>query len=163
LQLSRCIKQIFAFTPNKKLHLQERYPFLWEKKLNIPIARSWEEHKRGDPGKMGSVLLPTLRQKREVDAAIRDTIDKVLVLRFGRAADAACLHLDDLVSANPRDLFVEPICPSPCTNDRVPLVFYVLQLVPRGDFGLNELVIVRSGYRCSLLVLVTTGFRFCWH
>lgn len=48
---------------------------------------------------MGSALLPTLRQKREVDAAIRDTLDKVLVLRFGRANDAACLHLDDIVSA----------------------------------------------------------------
>ncbi|OEL36687.1 hypothetical protein BAE44_0002295 [Dichanthelium oligosanthes] len=46
---------------------------------------------------MGSALLPTLRLKREVDAAIRDTLDKVLVLRFGRAADASCLHLDDIV------------------------------------------------------------------
>jgi hypothetical protein len=47
---------------------------------------------------MGSVVLPTLRRKREVDAAIRDTLDKVLVLRFGRGADAACLQLDDVVS-----------------------------------------------------------------
>jgi hypothetical protein len=51
--------------------------------------------------KMGSALLPTLRLKREVDAAIRDTLDKVLVLRFGRTADAACLHLDDIVSTPP--------------------------------------------------------------
>lgn len=48
---------------------------------------------------MGSALLPTLRLKSEVDTAIRDTLDKVLVLRFGRATDAACLHLDDIVSA----------------------------------------------------------------
>ena len=47
---------------------------------------------------MGSALLATLRLKSEVDTAIRDTLDKVLVLRFGRAIDAACLHLDDIVS-----------------------------------------------------------------
>jgi hypothetical protein len=47
---------------------------------------------------MASALLPTLQRKREVDTAIRDTLDKVLVLRFGRATDAACLHLDDIVS-----------------------------------------------------------------
>ncbi|RCV38004.1 hypothetical protein SETIT_8G107400v2 [Setaria italica] len=53
---------------------------------------------------MGSALLPTLRQKREVDAAIRDTLDKVLVLRFGRAADAACLHLDDILAKSSWDI-----------------------------------------------------------
>uniref|UniRef100_M8B4J3 Thioredoxin-like protein 4B n=1 Tax=Aegilops tauschii TaxID=37682 RepID=M8B4J3_AEGTA len=47
---------------------------------------------------MGSVVLPTLRRKREVDTAIRDTLDKVLVLRFGRASDAACLQLDDVLA-----------------------------------------------------------------
>ncbi|XP_062197234.1 uncharacterized protein LOC133900120 isoform X1 [Phragmites australis] len=47
---------------------------------------------------MGSALLTTLRRKQEVDAAIRDTLDKVLVLRFGRDGDAACLHLDDIES-----------------------------------------------------------------
>ncbi|KAI4975408.1 hypothetical protein ZWY2020_049015 [Hordeum vulgare] len=41
---------------------------------------------RGESGEMGSVVLTTLRQKRDVDAAIRDTLDKVLVLRFGRAS-----------------------------------------------------------------------------
>ncbi|CAO2038842.1 unnamed protein product [Urochloa humidicola] len=53
---------------------------------------------------MGSALLPTLRQKREVDAAIRDTLDKVLVLRFGRADDAACLHLDDILAKSSWDI-----------------------------------------------------------
>ncbi|KAL0383702.1 UNVERIFIED_CONTAM: Thioredoxin-like protein 4B [Sesamum calycinum] len=42
-------------------------------------------------------LLPTLREKREVDSLIRDTLDKVLVLRFGRSSDAVCLQLDDIV------------------------------------------------------------------
>ena len=62
--------------------------------------RGERKRKSSDSGEegMGSALLPTLRRKPEVDAAIRDTLDKVLVLRFGRADDAACLHLDDIVS-----------------------------------------------------------------
>lgn len=44
-----------------------------------------------------SYVLRTLTKKQEVDSLIRDTIDKVLVLRFGRASDSACLHLDDVV------------------------------------------------------------------
>lgn len=40
----------------------------------------------------------TLTKKAEVDSVIRDTIDKVLVLRFGRSSDAGCLQLDDTVS-----------------------------------------------------------------
>ncbi|RLM68881.1 hypothetical protein C2845_PM17G07620 [Panicum miliaceum] len=53
---------------------------------------------------MGSALLPTLWLKREVDAAIRDTLDKVLVLRFGRTADASCLHLDDILAKSSWDI-----------------------------------------------------------
>jgi hypothetical protein len=44
-----------------------------------------------------SYMLTTLSQKREVDSIIRDTIDKVLVLRFGRGSDPICLHLDQIV------------------------------------------------------------------
>nr|CAN74149.1 hypothetical protein VITISV_044060 [Vitis vinifera] len=44
-----------------------------------------------------SFLMTTLREKKEVDSIIRDTIDKVLVLRFGRSTDSVCLHLDDIV------------------------------------------------------------------
>ncbi|XP_024932763.1 uncharacterized protein LOC107426631 isoform X2 [Ziziphus jujuba] len=43
-----------------------------------------------------SYVLNTLTKKREVDSIISDTIDKVLVLRFGRASDSVCLLLDDL-------------------------------------------------------------------
>ena len=53
--------------------------------------------KVGERGEMSSYLLPTLSRKREVDGIIRDTVDKVLVLRFGRCSDAACLQLDDIV------------------------------------------------------------------
>ncbi|XP_030454714.1 uncharacterized protein LOC115676014 [Syzygium oleosum] len=49
-------------------------------------------------------LLNTLRQKREVDSAVRDTIDKVLVLRFGRASDAVCLQLDDILAKSAREV-----------------------------------------------------------
>ncbi|XP_026441768.1 thioredoxin-like protein 4B [Papaver somniferum] len=45
-----------------------------------------------------SYLLTTLTKKREVDSIIRDTIDKVLVLRFGKASDAKCLQLDDILA-----------------------------------------------------------------
>ncbi|KAJ4766622.1 Thioredoxin-like protein 4B [Rhynchospora pubera] len=51
-----------------------------------------------------SVLLPTLTTKREIDTIIRDTLDKVVVLRFGRASDASCLQLDDILSKTSRDV-----------------------------------------------------------
>ncbi|GAB4841314.1 Thioredoxin-like protein 4B [Ancistrocladus abbreviatus] len=51
-----------------------------------------------------SYLLPTLTKKGEVDSIIRDTIDKVLVLRFGRSSDAVCLQLDDILSKSSRDV-----------------------------------------------------------
>lgn len=44
-----------------------------------------------------SFVLTTLTKKREVDTIIRDTLEKVLVLRFGRPTDRACLILDDIV------------------------------------------------------------------
>ncbi|CAL5208180.1 unnamed protein product [Lathyrus oleraceus] len=51
-----------------------------------------------------SYMLATLSQKREVDSIIRDTIDKVLVLRFGRVSDLICLHLDQILSKAAREL-----------------------------------------------------------
>ncbi|XP_030962540.1 thioredoxin-like protein 4B isoform X2 [Quercus lobata] len=45
---------------------------------------------------MSSYPLTVLTKNQEVDAIIRDTIDKVLVLRFGHASDPVCLQLDDL-------------------------------------------------------------------
>ncbi|KAL6505307.1 hypothetical protein OROGR_025124 [Orobanche gracilis] len=49
-------------------------------------------------------LLPTLTGKREVDNLIRDTLDKVLVLRFGRSSDAICLQIDDILYKSARDV-----------------------------------------------------------
>ncbi|KAK3002611.1 hypothetical protein RJ639_022174 [Escallonia herrerae] len=51
-----------------------------------------------------SYVLRTLRKKREVDSIIRDTIDTVLVLRFGRALDPICLQLDDILSKSEREV-----------------------------------------------------------
>ncbi|XP_022772379.1 thioredoxin-like protein 4B [Durio zibethinus] len=51
-----------------------------------------------------SYLLPTLTRKKEVDTIVRDTIDKVLVLRFGLAVDAVCLQLDDILAKTAREL-----------------------------------------------------------
>ena len=45
-----------------------------------------------------SYLLPRLETKQEVDAAIRGTEDLVLVLRFGKETETACLQLDDIVN-----------------------------------------------------------------
>lgn len=45
-----------------------------------------------------SYLLTGLKQKKEVDNAIKNTEDKVLVLRFGREKDLVCMQLDDIVS-----------------------------------------------------------------
>ncbi|RAL42234.1 unnamed protein product [Cuscuta campestris] len=42
-------------------------------------------------------LLRTLTTKQQIDSIIRDTVDKVLVLRFGRSSDSVCLHLDDVL------------------------------------------------------------------
>lgn len=44
-------------------------------------------------------VLPRLLTKKDVDTAIKSTVDKVLVLRFGRDTDSVCLQLDDTVSA----------------------------------------------------------------
>ena len=44
-------------------------------------------------------VLPRLEAKKDVDTAIKSTVDKVLVLRFGRETDAVCMQLDEIVSA----------------------------------------------------------------
>ncbi|XP_020589854.1 thioredoxin-like protein 4B [Phalaenopsis equestris] len=51
-----------------------------------------------------SFLLRTLTTKREVDTVIRDTLDKVLVLRFGRASEPVCLQLDDILAKSSQEI-----------------------------------------------------------
>ncbi|VVA34101.1 PREDICTED: thioredoxin [Prunus dulcis] len=55
-------------------------------------------------GRKMSYLLTTLTKKQEVDSLIRSTIDKVLVLRFGRASDSVCLLLDDVLDKTAREV-----------------------------------------------------------
>ena len=50
-------------------------------------------------------VLPRLETKKEVDGAIKNTEDKVLLLRFGREADSVCMQLDEIVSG---PLWAEP-------------------------------------------------------
>ncbi|KAF6161670.1 hypothetical protein GIB67_021338 [Kingdonia uniflora] len=51
-----------------------------------------------------SCIIPTLMKKLEVDSIIRDTIDKVLILRFGRASDPICLELDGILAKSAREV-----------------------------------------------------------
>ncbi|XP_021867470.1 uncharacterized protein [Spinacia oleracea] len=51
-----------------------------------------------------SNVVDTLTKKKEVDSIIRDTIDKVLILRFGRSSDTVCLQLDDILAKSARDV-----------------------------------------------------------
>ena len=48
------------------------------------------------------MFLRPLGTKEEVDAAIRGTADKIVVLRFGRKEDLPCMQLDDVVRPSPR-------------------------------------------------------------
>jgi len=51
-----------------------------------------------------SYLLQTLTRKQDVDKLIRDTLDKVLVLRFGRATDVVCMQLDEILAKTVREV-----------------------------------------------------------
>eukprot|EP01111_Echinosteliopsis_oligospora_P008747 TRINITY_DN2474_c0_g1_i1.p1 TRINITY_DN2474_c0_g1~~TRINITY_DN2474_c0_g1_i1.p1 ORF type:complete len:150 (+),score=24.15 TRINITY_DN2474_c0_g1_i1:47-496(+) len=50
-----------------------------------------------------SYLLERLTQKVEIDQVIMNTIDKVLVLRFGRESDMVCMQLDDILAKAQRE------------------------------------------------------------
>ncbi|CAH2052644.1 unnamed protein product [Thlaspi arvense] len=45
-----------------------------------------------------------MKLKEEIDRLIRDTIDKVLVLRFGRCSETDCLQLDRILDSSARDV-----------------------------------------------------------
>ncbi|CAK9870989.1 unnamed protein product [Sphagnum jensenii] len=51
-----------------------------------------------------SYLMQSLTKKEEVDELIRNTIDKVLVLRIGRASDPVCMQLDEILAKSVRDV-----------------------------------------------------------
>ncbi|KAM7264408.1 hypothetical protein ACFE04_002091 [Oxalis oulophora] len=51
-----------------------------------------------------SYLLTTLTKKTEIDTLIRNTIDKVVVLRFGRPTDSVCLQVDEILAKSAREV-----------------------------------------------------------
>jgi hypothetical protein len=65
---------------------------------------AWGTVSRRAEIKKMSYLLPTVTTKEGVDELILNCIDKVLVLRFGRATDAVCLQQDDILAKAVREV-----------------------------------------------------------
>lgn len=87
-----------------------------------------------------SYLLTTLTKKKEIDTIIRDTIDKVLVLRFGRATDALCLQLDDILAKSSRDVskFADVALVDVDSEDvQVYVKYFDITLIPSTVFFFN--------------------------
>jgi histone H3/H4 len=84
-----------------------------------------------------SYLMQSLTKKEEVDELIRNTIDKVLVLRIGRASDPVCMQLDEIVREILLCVFMHllSICEShrikPQKKKSSPLHFLILHLLDR--------------------------------
>ncbi|CAI8008737.1 Thioredoxin-like protein 4B [Geodia barretti] len=83
-------------------------------------------------------VLPRLLTKKDVDSAIKSTVDKVLVLRFGRETDAVCLQLDEILAKNQMkvskmaDMFIVDV-------DAVPVYtsYFDITLIPATIFFFN--------------------------
>lgn len=96
------------FLQFRTFRYQNSYSLLYLYRLSrysmfSPSVNSDQDRKREETRlRTMSYVLTTLTKKKEIDSIIRDTIDKVLVLRFGRASDAVCLQLDDTVSFSSR-------------------------------------------------------------
>lgn len=63
--------------------------------LEAPPTKRGEWSERSEM----AAVLQRLVTKKEVDSAIKSTVDKVLVLRFGKETDGVCMQLDNIVSA----------------------------------------------------------------
>eukprot|EP00270_Netrium_digitus_P014791 TRINITY_DN5101_c0_g1_i2.p1 TRINITY_DN5101_c0_g1~~TRINITY_DN5101_c0_g1_i2.p1 ORF type:complete len:171 (+),score=11.55 TRINITY_DN5101_c0_g1_i2:54-515(+) len=50
------------------------------------------------------LFLQTLSSKVEIDSIIRGTIDKVVLLRFGRTTDPVCMQLDEILAKSAHDV-----------------------------------------------------------
>ncbi|XP_050369444.1 uncharacterized protein LOC126787618 [Argentina anserina] len=87
-----------------------------------------------------SYVLTTLTKKAEVDSIIRSTIDKVLVLRFGRASDSTSLLLDDVLAKSSRDVskFATVALVDVDSDDiQVYLHYFDITLIPSTVFFFN--------------------------
>ena len=85
-----------------------------------------------------SYILKTLSSKIEVDQVIKSTIDKVLVLRFGRSNDTGCLQCDDILMktaqlvSNMADVYLVDI-----DNVQVYTQYFDISLIPATTFFFN--------------------------
>ncbi|KAG9456002.1 hypothetical protein H6P81_000510 [Aristolochia fimbriata] len=87
-----------------------------------------------------SWVLNTLTRKRDVDALIRDTIDKVLVLRFGRETDAACRQLDDILAKSSSEVSkfaTVALVDIDSEEIRVYIKYFDISLIPSTVFFFN--------------------------
>jgi len=87
---------------------------------------------------MSSYVLESLQTKEEIDDAILNTVDLVLVLRFGRETDATCMQLDDLLSKSQHELKkMARICI--VDVDRIPqyVKYFDITLIPATVFFFN--------------------------
>ncbi|XP_025887077.1 thioredoxin-like superfamily protein isoform X2 [Solanum lycopersicum] len=85
-------------------------------------------------------ILRTLTKKEEVDSIIRDTIDKVLVLRLGRSSDPLCLQLDDILYKSVREVskFATVALVDIDSEDvRVYVKYFDITLIPSTIFFFN--------------------------
>ena len=64
------------------------------------MPTTWSCPLKTNPEIKMSYVLPRLETKKDIDAAIKGTEDKVLVLRFGRESDIVCMQLDEIVGAS---------------------------------------------------------------
>lgn len=100
---------------------------------------------------MASLLLEQLTNKAAVDDAIRLTQDKVVVLRFGRAADVVCMQQDDVVRDLPTSDGGHPlghthpilICVHAARQVRARAVAHGAHLPRRGGAGVRVLPVLR--------------------
>ncbi|ONK72426.1 uncharacterized protein A4U43_C04F19310 [Asparagus officinalis] len=87
-----------------------------------------------------SYALPNLSSKREVDSIIRDTLDRVLVLRFGRCSDPICLQLDDILAKSSRDISkfgVVALVDMDAEEVQVYVKYFDITLIPSTVFFFN--------------------------
>ncbi|EGZ23585.1 hypothetical protein PHYSODRAFT_324774 [Phytophthora sojae] len=87
---------------------------------------------------MASLLLEQLASKAAVDAAIRGTKDRVLVLRFGRASDTVCLQQDDILARCERELSkMARLCLVEAEQVPIYCQYFDITLIPATIFFVN--------------------------
>ncbi|XP_033745428.1 thioredoxin-like protein 4B [Pecten maximus] len=86
-----------------------------------------------------SFLLPSLNSKKDIDDVIRNTADKIVVLRFGRQYDVTCLQLDQILEKSSADLGNMAVIYT-VEVDEVPVYrrYFDITLIPSTIFFFNS-------------------------